>query len=427
MERIIIEKPIYHIIVEAIDKTIKLSDEIGDIRIEGKFVIIPKNRFHKTYWRYDWSKFPKKEKPFLKKYLADYELGKISTNAFTNENRETLSRYALTLKAVLEILKKPVDELSVKQVDDFVRRLNKGEIQKSFETQKQYRMQLATYIEWRFKNIYSKNPALAVTKYAPLTQSLRTRIKHKEKSVVVISEDEVDKLYKKCSNSEEKYLIAMLFSSGARIAEFLNIRFSDIEFPEGKENFCKLTLRTENSKTEGRTIPLYYKNSLEAVRDFVEERKKGLEKRKHYFEFKSQEDFVWVTPYASSDNMIKRIGKRANMILHFHLFRHSSANWLRERFSDSQMDYFFGWRYGSPMKARYGGGKSKMMFKEVTKDVVNTEISELKHQMDKQSYENKMKGEELNKLKADMEDLKGNLMKELKDKLKKEILSESRK
>ena len=57
----------------------------------------------------------------------------------------------------------------------------------------------------------------------------------------------------------------------------------------------------------------------------------------------------------------------------------------------------------------------------------NRILSELKHQMDKQSYENKMKGEELNKLKADMEDLKGNLMKELKDKLKKEILSESRK
>ncbi len=56
--------------------------------------------------------------------------------------------------------------------------------------------------------------------------------------------------------------MALLFDSGARAEEFLNIRYEDIEIPE-KDNFVRLTLKEEYSKTKGRVISLYWKHSLE--------------------------------------------------------------------------------------------------------------------------------------------------------------------
>ncbi len=71
---------------------------------------------------------------------------------------------------------------------------------------------------------------------------------------------------------EQRYIIAVLFDSGARAEKFINIRFEDIHLPEGKENFVKLTLKEEYSKAKGRTISLYWRHSLEAVMEYVNER-----------------------------------------------------------------------------------------------------------------------------------------------------------
>lgn len=367
---VIIQKPFY-------DKLLKSMDT----------KVIEASRFHKNSWRYDWSKFPKEEKPFLKKYLADYELGEICGRAFNNKNREALAGYTLVLKTALEFLGKPISKVKVEEIKNFASQVNLGKISKGEEKRYQLKRLLSSYIKWRLKNN---------VKSIILTKSLDANVERKEKDVVTISEEEVDQIYKKCANAEERYLIAVLFSSGARIQEFMNIRFSDIAFPKEKENFCKMTIRNETSKTKGRTIPLFYKNVFEAIQEFVEERKKGFVKRKRGFVVEGEDDLVWITGYASSWNMLQRIEKRANLTtpLHFHLFRHSCANWLRERLSDSQMDNFFGWRYGSGMKARYGG-RNAMEFKDVTEKVTNTELGEIKIKLEKQNYDLKMRMEQM--------------------------------
>jgi len=51
-------------------------------------------------------------------------------------------------------------------------------------------------------------------------------------------------LYKACKTSEERYLIAVLFDTGARAEEFHNIRFEDIDIREEK---VRLTLKEEYS------------------------------------------------------------------------------------------------------------------------------------------------------------------------------------
>ena len=79
-------------------------------------------------------------------------------------------------------------------------------------------------------------------------------------------------MYKACKTSEERYLIAVLFDTGARAEEFHNIRFEDIQLPKEEDNFVKLTLKEEYSKAKSRTIRLHWKYCLESVRDYLNQR-----------------------------------------------------------------------------------------------------------------------------------------------------------
>jgi len=72
---------------------------------------------------------------------------------------------------------------------------------------------------------------------------------------------EIEKLWKKCKSESERFLIAVLFDSGARIEEFLNIRYEDLQLPDKSSNYVKLTLKEEYSKTTGRVISLSWKHS----------------------------------------------------------------------------------------------------------------------------------------------------------------------
>mgnify|MGYP001607612457 FL=1 len=171
-KEVIIQKPFYDKLLESMDKK-----------------IIQQSKFHKTSWRYDWSNFPKEEKPFLKKYLADYELGEICGTAFNKQNREALGGYGLVLKRAIEFLGKPIPDLEVEEIKNFVSKVNLGEISKGIERRYQLKRLLSSYIKWRIKD---------EVKSIILTKSLDAKVKHKEKDVVTISENEVDKIYKKC-------------------------------------------------------------------------------------------------------------------------------------------------------------------------------------------------------------------------------------
>ena len=54
-------------------------------------------------------------------------------------------------------------------------------------------------------------------------------MRSKKKTPEILSEVEVKKLYKESKSLWQKYAIAVLFDSGARIEEFLNFRFEDFE------------------------------------------------------------------------------------------------------------------------------------------------------------------------------------------------------
>jgi len=189
-----------------------------------------------------------------------------------------------------------------------------------------------------------------------------------------LSELEIEKLFKVCKNAKERFLIAVLFDSGARAEEFHNIRKEDVQLPSDSNNFVKITLKEEYSKTKGRVISLYWKHSIEAVRDFITLRLSE--------EIKSQEP-VFNFAYASTRQLLLRLGKKAlKKPIHYHLFRHSSATYYANKLNRQELCYRYGWKFSSDMPDIYIS-RAGMESKELDVQFQNTDIEVLRGDLEK--------------------------------------------
>ena len=304
-------------------------------------------------------KIPEKSKKEVLLFLEELSLGKVNKGFKISEERQL--KYLDILKKPLEFFNKLTEKLTLKDIESFEKALTSDKIlsykNKPFalETKADIRKILRIYLKWKLKD-----------KAIPLTEWFDVRVPRKTPDY--LSEQEVSKLYKGCKNASERFLIAVLFDSGARAEEFHNIRFEDIQLPQGKENFVKLTLKEEYSKTNGRVISLYWKNTLEAVSDYIEERKQ---------EGMKLNEAVFKNNYDNARQFLSRLGEKVlNRKLHYHLFRHSSATHYANKMNRQELCYRYGWAFSSDMPDVYIS-RSGMENKQLDEKMTNTELSDL--------------------------------------------------
>ncbi len=258
---------------------------------------------------------------------------------------------------------------------------------------------LKQYLRWKLKP----------ETYVILSKPLNIRIQSKKPDPKYLTISEIDKLHKNCKDNRERFIISVLFGSGQRAEEFLNNRFSDYVLPEKKENFVKLTIRHGYSKTEGRTISLYYERCLESVRDYLNEIK-GIE----------PDEVVIKDSYDSIRHWLARLGLRVlNKPLNFHLFRSSCASWLANRLNRQQLCYYFAWKFNSSMPDTYINRKGLIM-DDVDDKFEKTELEELKDKLEKQNAGQSLEIDqlkEMNRISYLIEYLKYKKPKDLKERL----------
>jgi len=313
-------------------------------------------------------------------FLQDLRNGKVNKGVRVSER--TCCKYISLLKAPLLHYAKPLKNLKKSDIENFdngiARDTIKSEKKKPYSYNMKINMRIAikTFLGWK----------LGKVKAEELTENFDTR--EKEKTPDYLKEIEIEKLFKACKTAQERYLIAVLFDGGCRAEEFLNIRFEDIQMPEGKENFVKITLKEEYSKTMGRTISLFWRYSLEAVRDYVSERiKEGM---------KSNEQ-IYTQTYDATRFFLMRLGQRAlKRSIHFHLFRHSSATYYSSKLNRQELCYRYGWKFSSNMPDVYIS-RSGMMNKELEEKFISTELGELKSQLEEEKAKNAIEIEQLKK------------------------------
>ena len=278
----------------------------------------------------DQWKVPKAVKAELLRFLDDLGLGKVNRGKRISPSRQL--KYLHALRAPLEFFNKPTISLALHDIENFERALGSGRLASQFSgkpyahsTQVDLRMLLKIFLRWR----------LGPTKAESLTGWLDTR--HRPKTPDFLQEAEVERLYRHSRKAEQRFLMAVLFDSGARAEEFHNIRFEDIYLPQAKENFVRIALKQEYSKTLGRTIALYWKFSLEAVKEYLAERiAEGIKPTEPVFRGN----------YAATRKFLQRLGRRVlKRPVHYHLFRHSSTTHYATKLNRQELCYRYGWKF----------------------------------------------------------------------------------
>lgn len=316
-------------------------------------------------------KIPEQQKNEVLEYVEKAKIGQVIEGKRLEER--TLSKHLSLLKHLLEIVNKQTSKLTKEDIEIIDRHL----VKENLASVGNYRLVLRGFLKWK----------LGEDKASKLAGWLD--VKAKKKTPDYLSEQEVLKLYKNCKNPSERFLIAVLFDTGARAEEFLNIRYEDIQLPDNNNNFVKITLKEEYSKTKGRVISLYWKHTLEAVRDYIKEREaEGI---------KSSEQ-VYNKTYDGMRMFLNRLGRKIlNKEVYPHLFRHSSATYYAPKLNRQELCYRYGWAFSSDMPDVYIS-RAGMESKQLDEKFKSTELEELQKQFSKEKFETDKRLEEQKKV-----------------------------
>jgi site-specific recombinase XerD len=331
----------------------------------------------------DW-RVPSSVKAELARFVDDLAMGKVNRGKRLSVRRQV--KYLYALRVPLEFLNKPTRQLKLKNIEAFDRALQTDQLRsrltkKPFAhgTQVDMRILLRIFLRWRLGQAKAKR----------LTGWLDVRVRPKTPDF--LSEAQMDRLFKSCRDLRQRFLLAVLFDAGARAEEFHNIRMEDVYLPEGKQSFVRIALKTEYSKTHGRTVPLYWKHSLEAVQDYLQERVEAGAKAN---------DPVFVGSYDANKKFLQRLGERVlKRSLHYHLFRHSSATYYATKLNRQELCYRYGWKFSSNMPDVYIS-RAGMQTTAADEKFQQTELGTLRDELSKVEQAAKIKDERIAALEA---------------------------
>jgi integrase len=322
--------------------------------------------------------FPEVVKQEVIRFLADLGLGKVNRGKKISPERQL--HYLNGLRVPLEFFNKPTRRLTLRDIERFETALSSDELRNKCtgrpyaqNTRVEMRKLLKIFLRWR----------LGAARTVRLTDWLDTH--YRSRTPDYLKEAQIEQVYKHCRSARQRFVIAVLFDSGARAEEFHNLRFEDVSLPEGKENFVKITLKQEYSKTLGRTVPLFWKHSGEAVRDYLAERiAAGMKPT----------DPVFRGDYTATRKMLQRLGQSVlKRTIHYHLFRHSSATYYADKMNRQQLCIRYGWTFSSDMPDVYIS-RTGVETKALEEKFSQTELSTVKDELARVKQDSRIKDEQ---------------------------------
>ena len=158
-------------------------------------------------------KFPQSVKREILRFLEDLGLGKVNRGKKISPARQL--QYLNGLRVPLEFFNKTTKQLTLRDIENFEKALGSGQLCNkctgrpyAHNTQVETRKLLKIFLRWR----------LGTAKALSLTNWLDTH--YRPKTPDFLKEAEIERLYKHCRNARQRFLIAVLFDSGARAEEF---------------------------------------------------------------------------------------------------------------------------------------------------------------------------------------------------------------
>lgn len=165
----------------------------------------------------------------------------------------------------------------------------------------------------------------------------------------LISTKDVKKMVNASDNDRDKALVMTIFESATRRGELLDIKIKDIQFDK---HGCKIHVR---GKTGSRHI--YLIEAVPFILRWFENHPFKDDPESYFFISLATNYYGQALSRGHIGSHLKTIAKRAGIKKHIHphLFRHSRASFLGEKFSfnDRDLKLYCGWSENSDMPNRY--------------------------------------------------------------------------
>lgn len=285
----------------------------------------------------------KENKEIILRFLRDCELGKtIKGRQKKKIGKGRLLRASSILKSMSkEWFRKPFDKVTQPEMERFISDLENGKTLS--HKGKPYTEETKVTIKKFIKKFYKWLMGDGI-RYPEIIDWIDTSGKQAE--IPALRKQEIEKLIERTGSVRDKALIIILFDSGARIEEFLNLRLDDVKVR--KENIAELQpyntalsekdyykIRIRFSKTKPRTISILL--CTKYLNDWLKEHPQR----------NNSNAFLFDLTYPNVKKILMRKGKKIlNKNLSPHILRHTSmtyyANIIKNR-------YQFCYRYGLAM------------------------------------------------------------------------------
>lgn len=288
----------------------------------------------------------KKNADLIRDFVRDAKLGKTVTGKQKKKLGNSICyKYAMMLRRLDNFWNKPLDKVTVEDMERFIGALEEGKYQSgkgkpyAAESQLDFKKTVLKFYRWFYK---ADKPGGDVASYSKLTSWIDTSIEQKE--VDALTRVEVKTLAQPMK-LRDKLIVWMLFDSGARAQEFLNLKVGDLE---RKESHYLLRIKHEYSKTKGRTIDLSMAKTVELLDAWLKAHPK-----REGGELAPNALLVPIS-YDAMRMRIKEWGQKTlKRTVTPHTMRHSSATYWAAKLNQFQLCYRFGWSFSSKMPERY--------------------------------------------------------------------------
>ncbi|MGC8655196.1 MAG: tyrosine-type recombinase/integrase [Thermoplasmata archaeon] len=217
---------------------------------------------------------------------------------------------------------------------------NGGRIYKDW-TIKNYVTMLKRFYKWYYKSQEKQLPEYIAD------LNVRMTIKSKTPDDMITIE-EVKLLIENAKNARDKAFFSVLYDSGCRLGELLNMRIKDLSFDEFG-GLLKVT-----GKTGFRQVRIVG-NSIAYLRAWLDNHPQRNDPNAYLFCNLSERIRGRSLTYTDVYSIMKKTAERAGIKkrIHPHLFRHTRATLLASKVTEAPLEAQMGWVHGSKQTRTY--------------------------------------------------------------------------
>lgn len=271
-----------------------------------------------------------KNKEFISKFHNN-----LLANAVT---KERVIKISYQLRYLASLLEKDFDNATKENIMEVVKKFN-IRTDLSEATKGDYRRLLKQFYKW-LRNDDIPPPEVRWIKNSQ-------KIKNRRLAGQVITPEEVQQLVSKCENIRDKSFLSLVYETGARIGELLNMKVGDFE--NGKIS-GKVRLI---GKTGERRVTIV--SSVAYLNQYLSTHPYREDKNAYFWLCNGTYNHNEPLAYIGAVKLIKNAFRRANINKRCnpHMFRHSRATELASHLTDVQMCLYFGWVLGTGQVRNY--------------------------------------------------------------------------